>query len=90
MRYQRVPEPTTAGDISHPVDPWTLHRLRLENDFPRSTGYSYKLVGSESVVDEWIAYGLEQHFYDHAWLDRVDQLLLYNRNEANAAILDKW
>ena len=88
-RYSRVEARWPSG-IDQPVDPWVLHRLRLENDFPKSTGYSYRTLASESHVDDWIQYGLEQQLYNHDWLDHLDQVLLYSRTEANAAILDKW
>ena len=60
----------------------------MGNDFPESTGYSYRNVGDESFVQEWIDYGLNQQFFTHEWLDEVDQILLLTRAEANEAILE--
>ena len=85
VRYLNQPTPNLIDDL---VDPWRLHSIRMGNDFPESTGYSYRNVGDESFVQEWIDYGLNQQFFTHEWLDEVDQILLLTRAEANEAILE--
>ena len=88
-RYLRVDLPIPAlRRTTDTVDPWTLRQLRLAEDNPTANGYSYSIVGNEDHVDDWITYGLNQHYYDHDWLDQVDQFLLYTRAEANEAILE--
>lgn len=84
-RYLRCDRPRRIDD---PVDPWHLRQIRLGADNPNFDGFSYKNLGDETFVDEWIDYGLQQQFYTHNWLDEIDQLLLFTRQEANEAILE--
>ena len=84
-RYLRCDRPLRIDD---PVDPWQMRQIRLGADNPNFDHFSYRNLGDETFVDEWIEYGLQQGYYNHNWLDEIDQLLLLTRAEANEAILE--
>ena len=85
--YPAYPELDTPESTSDSVSLAYLQRIRCESDFEESTGYAYRKIGNDAMVDSWIDFGIQQGLLGGFWRCELERLVGMERSAANKMLM---
>ena len=76
-------------DVSQSISWRRLQEIRLQSDHEAANGYSYALIGNDSMVDKWIDYGIQEGLLEGFWRCELERLVEMERGPANTMLMNQ-